>query len=595
MTAPISAVLRLKDIVLDHLRRVRGQLAGAAACLVGVIAMELLAPWPLKIIFDHVLLDKPLPANMSFLNFLLAQGHMASLGVLAGAVVLIALASGVFSYGQLYITSKVGHQLTYHLRRELFARLAQCSLAFHNRSRSGELLMKVSSDTAALRELFTDWVLTVASHSLLVIGILAVMFFLNWQLSLLVALTLPALAAVLFFLNRRIKKTVSTQRKQEGEMANRLNDLLSSIAIVQAFGRQSYEEQRFNEESAQNLEEAVRTARTTAAVARSIALVAAIGLALTLLVGAWQVLQGHMTPGDLLIFVAYVKTLFKPVRNLGKTSAKFSRAVVSANRIGEILAIEPEIHDRPDAIPAGRLKGEIAFNDVSFGYTGDQLVLDKASFSIAAGERIALIGPSGVGKSTIVNLILRLYEAQAGTVRIDGVDVSRYQRESLRREIGLVLQDTVLFGASIRENIAYGAPDATTEEIEQAAREAHAHEFIEALAEGYETIIGERGATLSGGQRQRICLARALVKQPSILILDEPLTAVDAESAALINEAVARTQKGKTTLVIAHQFSSLNDFDRVFVLKDGQIRACESSDANLTLFRRFGAAALKRN
>jgi ATP-binding cassette, subfamily B, bacterial len=595
MNAPFSAALRLRDIVLGHLARARGQLAGAAACLVGVIAMELLAPWPLKIIFDHVLLDKPLPASMTFIGALLAQGPIVSLAVLAGAVVLIALAAGIFSYGQIYITSKVGHQLTYHLRRELFSRLAQCSLAFHNRSRSGELLMKVSSDTAALRELFTDWVLTVASHSLLVIGILTVMFFLNWQLTTLVALTLPVLAAVLFYLNRRIKKTVATQRKQEGRMANRLNDLLSSIAIVQAFGRQSYEEQRFDQESSHNLEEAVRTARATAAVARSIALVTAIGLALTLLAGAWQVLHGRMTPGDLLIFVAYVKSLFKPVRNLGKTSAKFSRAVVSANRVGEILAIEPEIHDRRDAISVERLDGAIAFNDVSFGYPGGPLVLDKVSFSIPAGERIALIGPSGAGKSTIVNLILRLYETQSGSVRIDGVDVRQYQRESLRREIGLVLQDTVLFGASISENIAYGAPDATVEDIEQAARDAFAHEFIEALPEGYETIIGERGATLSGGQRQRICLARALVKRPSILILDEPLAAVDSESAALINEAVARTQQGKTTLVIAHQFSSLQDFDRVFVLKDGQIYPCEASEANLTLFRRFGATALKRS
>lgn len=594
MTAPSHTANRLRDVVLGHLRSVRGALAGAAVCLIGVIATELLAPWPLKIIFDHILLDKPLPASMSFLGALLAHGPMISLLTLAGVVVLIALASGAFSYGQIYITSKVGHQLTYRLRRELFARLAQCSLAFHNRSRSGELLMKVSSDTAALRELFTDWILTVASHSLLVIGILAVMFFLNWQLSIVVALTLPVLAAVLFYLNRRIKKTASTQRKQEGKMANRLSELLSSIAIVQAFGRQSYEEQRFNEESVQNLEDSVRTARISAAVARSIAIVTAVGLALTLLAGAWQVLQGRMTPGDLLIFIAYVKTLFKPVRNLGKTSAKFSRAVVSANRIGEILAIEPEIHDRPDAISVDRLNGEIVFDNVSFGYSDDQLVLDKASFSIRAGERIALIGPSGAGKSTIVNLILRLYEAKAGSVHIDGVEVGHYQRESLRREIGLVLQDTVLFGASIRENIAYGAPDATSDEIEQAARDAHAHEFIDALAEGYETIIGERGATLSGGQRQRICLARALVKRPSILILDEPLAAVDAESAALISESVARTQKGKTTLVIAHQFSSLNDFDRVFVLKNGQIHACDASDSNLTLFRRFGAAALKR-
>lgn len=595
MSAPFSAALRLKDIVLAHLKRVRGQLACAGLCVTGVIVMELVTPWPLKIIFDHILLGKPLPESLlPVLGPLLAQGPLVALAVLASAVVAIAIASGAFAYGQIYITSKVGHQLTYHLRRELFSRLAQFSLAFHNRSRTGELLMKVSSDTAALRELFTEWALTTASHALLVTGILTVMLFINWQLTLVVALSLPVLACVLFYLNRRIKKTVSRQRKQEGRMANRLNELLSSIAIVQAFGRQSHEEQRFNEESAQNLEEAVRTARTTAAVARTIAIVTAVGLALTLLIGAWQVLQERMTPGDLLIFVAYVKSLFKPVRNLGKMSAKLSRAMVSANRIGEILAIDPDIRDHPDALPANRLRGDIVFDGVSFGYVDGQPVLNDASFAIAAGERVALIGPSGAGKSTIVNLILRLYEAQAGSIRIDGIEVNRYQRESLRHQIGLVLQDTVLFGASIRENIAYGAPDATDEEVEWAAREAHAHDFIAALPEGYDTVIGERGSTLSGGQRQRICLARALIKRPSILILDEPVAAVDPESAALISDAVARTQSGKTTLVIAHQFSSLTDFDRVLVMKDGQVQACEASSANLALFRRFGADALKR-
>lgn len=571
MSTRDTDIKHLRVVVAGHLRGAAGQLVLAALCLAGVIAMELLTPWPLKVVFDHVLLDKPLTPGLSFLAPLLALGPTVALPVLAGSVVVIALLSGVFAYGQIYITSKIGHQLTYELRRELFARLTHFPLAFHRRSRSGELLMKVASDTAALRELFTDWVLTTASHTLLVLGMLLVMFLLNWQLSLVVLSTLPVLGLVLYALNRRISSTVMRQRKQEGKMATRFNEVLGAIAVVQAFGRQTYEAQRFDEESAQNVHEAVRTARATAAVARTISVMSALSLAATLLVGAWQVLQGRMLPGDLLVFVSYVRSLFKPVRNLGKMSAKLSRSLVSAKRIDEILAVKPGAADRPNAVSASALRGEIAFEDVSFAYADHPPVLERASFRIRAGERVALIGPSGSGKSTIVNLILRLYDASEGVVRIDDLAIDGYRRESLRHEIGIVLQDALLFGASIRENIAYGKPDATSEEIEWAAREAHAHAFISALPSGYETIIGERGATLSGGQRQRICLARALLKRPSILILDEPLAGVDAESAALIDETLSRVQHGKTTIVIAHDLNNLGGFDRVLLVKDRRV------------------------
>ena len=479
--------------------------------------------------------------------------------------------SGAFSYFKLLITSKISYELVYVLRRELFSHVQQFSLSFHQRNRSGELLTKVSSDTNALKDIAADWGLMVVSDVILLNGILVIMFSLNWQLATMVALTLPMLAIVLYRLNRRIKTSLSKQRKQEGKMASRINEVLSSIALVQAFGRQEYEEERFEIDSSRNLEEGVRTARATAAVSTSMALISALGTAATVLFGSWLALQGKVTPGELLIFVAYVNGLYKPIRDLGKLSVKFSRAAVSANRIGEILAMEPDIRDRADAIEARGLSGDIRFDNVSFGYPDGKQVLDHVSFHVRAGQRVALVGASGTGKSTIVNLILRLYEAQQGAVMVDAVDVANYQRESLRREIGIVLQDTVLFGVSIRENIAYGKPDATSEEVEQAARDAHAHEFIMELPDGYDTVLGERGGTISGGQRQRICLARAIIKYPSILILDEPTSAVDSVSAGLITDAITRVQKGKTTLVIAHQFSLMNGFDQILVLKNGKI------------------------
>src|SRR5262249_20929985 len=346
----------------------------------------------------------------------------------------------------------------------------------------------------------------------------------------------------------------------------------------QAFGRTGYEEDRFDTESAQSLETGIQTSRTTAAINKAIAVITATGTAGTVLIGAWLVRNGRISPGDLLIFVAYVGSLYKPVRDLGRLSGRFSRAAISAQRIAAVLAIEPDIHDHPDAVVASNLRGEIAFRNVSFSYADSTNVLRHVSFRIAPGQRVALVGGSGAGKSTIVSLLLRLYEPQDGAILIDGLNIERYRRESLRQEIGLVLQDTVLFGVSIRENIAYGKPDATPAEIEEAARQAHAHEVITSLSAGYDTALGDRRATLSGGQRQRICLARALIKRPAILVLDEPTSAIDPLSASLIEDAIGRSQHGRTTLVIAHRFGSMSQFDQILVLKDGAIVECGHHD-----------------
>jgi ABC-type multidrug transport system fused ATPase/permease subunit len=300
-------------------------------------------------------------------------------------------------------------------------------------------------------------------------------------------------------------------------------------------------------------------------------LIKAAGLWVIVLFGALLALRGEMTPGDVLVFTAYLTDMYKPLRNLAKLSTRYSRAMVSVGRIQEIFETEPEARDDALAVEAPRLKGEIVFDHVSFDYGNGRKVLDEVSFTIAPGQRVALVGPSGSGKTTIASLLLRFYDARSGEIRIDGVDIRRYTRESLRREIGIVLQDSILFGASIRENIAYGKPEASLEEVVEAARRAHAHDFIAGLPEGYDTIIGERGATLSGGQRQRICLARAIIKRPSALILDEPTSAVDAESAALIHDALERLQQGKTTMVIAHNFAAMEKFDLILVLKNNRV------------------------
>jgi ATP-binding cassette, subfamily B, bacterial len=591
-TSPLALVIR------DCLRGQRSGILLAWVCLLGVILMDLIAPWPLKIVFDHVLLAHPLPKVLAPLQALLALGTWPALLVMAGAIAAIALLAGVFSYLQLFKTAQIGYSITYRLRGLLFTHLQRLSLAFHHKNRSGELLTKVASDTNQLRDMFADWALNFAAQLLTLVTMLGVMFWLNWRLALVVAATLLPLMAVIYVLNKRVKVTTRDQRKFEGRMTSRLSEVLSSIALVQAFGRQSHEEARFQADIEAHFESGIRNARTAGAITKSIAVVCAVGSAATVLLGAQQVLAGRLTPGELLIFLAYVGSLFKPVRDLGKLSAKFSRAAVSAQRVNEILETEPEIDDAPDAIDIGQPVGEIVFENVSFGYSQGQpnrLVLDRVSLRIAAGEHVALVGPSGSGKSTLLALLLRLYEPQSGRILIDGIDIRRFTRQSLRHAIGIVPQDNMLFAVSVRENIAYGHPNASAQAIEAAARQARAHEFIVDLPEGYDTEVAERGNNLSGGQRQRLCLARALVKAPSILVMDEPTASVDAASARLIHETVARVHRNRSLITISHEYSDMGAYDRVLVLEQGRLVESGAHDALMQARGRYLALVERRH
>jgi ATP-binding cassette, subfamily B, bacterial len=562
---------RFRALIRACLAEQRVAITLAAIALAGVVLCELLVPWPLKVIFDHILLAQPLPATLAALQPLLDLGAGSALVVCAVAIAAIALASGVFSYLQLYTSARIGHRITWRLRGELFAHLQRLSLAHHRAGRVGELITKVAGDTNLLRDMFSDWLLTFGRHALTLLAMLAVMFWLNWQLALVVAATLPPLLGVIFLLNRRVKAAAREQRKNEGRMASRLNEVLSQIALVQAFGRHEEEEERFRRETLANYDSGMKSTRTQGAIVKAIAVISAAGTAITVLLGAREVLALRLTPGELLVFITYVAALYKPVRDLGRLAGKFSRASVSAERVAQILDIEPDAADEPDAIELTHTLGEITFENVSFGYSENKPLLRNVHLRIAAGERVALIGPSGVGKSTLMNLLLRLAEPSTGRILIDGIDIRRYTRASLRRAMGVVPQEPMLFAVSVRENILYGKPNATTEQLEAAARAARAHEFIIDLPEGYDTELGERAATLSGGQRQRLCLARALVKQPAILLMDEPTAAVDVRSAQLIHEAVARVHRGRTLIVITHDQACLDHYDRVITLDNGRI------------------------
>ncbi len=562
---------RFKKVVLTHLSEVKGGLLVAGLCTLAMTGADLLRPWPLKIIFDYILLSKPLPHHLLFLKGALAGGKTWPVVVVSLGIVFITALKGFASYSQMHITSRLGFQLAHSLRRDLFVHLQRLSLSFHQRKRSGELLTNITYDTNSLRDVFSEFMLTFVSEFLTLIGMLVVMVFLNWRLSLIVLATCPPLVFLSFRRYRRIKDSAKRQRRAEGEIASRANEVLSSILVVQAFGREEYEGERFENQSIETLEDSIKTARMEAAAARGVDIIVALGTFAVILVGSIQALRGHITPGNVLVFAAYMSSVYGPIRSLAKLSSKFSRALVGANRISEILDIEPDVQDRPNAIDPGRPRGEIVFHGVSFHYSDVRDVLSNVSFAVSPGQHVALVGSSGSGKSTITALILRFYDPQQGWISMDGRDLRDLRREALRREIGIVLQDSLLFAATVRENIAYGKLGATMSEIVAAAQAANAHEFILELENGYDTVVSERGVNLSGGQRQRIAIARTFIRNVPILILDEPMTGLDVQSEAAVRDALRRLMTGRTSILITHDLQSAAEADRILLLGDGRI------------------------
>ena len=594
---PGRPMTRLTQLVWQELRSAKGGLLLAAFSTVAVSLADLARPWPLKIIFDQVLLGKP---ARGYIGRLLTSVHSkpALIIGLSAAIVVITAATGFFAYAQVHVTSRLGNLMVCRLRRALFAHLQRLSLTVHHRSRSGEMLTRISADTQALKDTFTESALTFGSQLVTIVGCIAIMFSLSWQLGAIVLATLPLLFWNLFRLYRGARAAASVQRSKEESLTTQIAQALTTAPLIQAFGREQYETERFDRQTHEHLEHSINFARFEALSARSVEMVGAAGTALVVLFGSLEVLNGRMTPGTVLVFSTYLHSLYRPIRQIARLSTRLSAAAVSARRINDVLEMVPEIEDAPDAIDARHLRGEIAFDRVCFAYAGGEPVLDDVSFRVRAGQRVALVGASGAGKSTIASLILRLYQPASGSIRLDDVDIRHYRRESMRREISMVLQESLLFGATVRENIAYGKLDATDAEIEAAARAANAHTFIRRLEGGYDAVLGERGATLSGGQRQRLAIARAMIRDAPILLLDEPMTGLDRRSQSRVQEAIDRLAAGRTTLLITHDVQSASTADRILVLHRGRIadtgtheELLARSEIYRTLFRLAGAPA----
>jgi subfamily B ATP-binding cassette protein MsbA len=487
------------------------------------------------------------------------------------AVLLIAVADALCSYAEKYLTTSVGQWVMHDLRRTLYSHIQRLSLVYHDQKQTGDLVSRVTIDIDSIQSFIASGLLGSVVDLLTLLGMVAVMFHINWRFTLVALSVAPVLFAIVYSYTRRIKKAAREVRKQEGKMASIIQEVLSSILVVRAFGREDYEQHRMEEQSLESVEAALHARSLKARLSPLVQIIVAVGTCLVLWFGARMVVGGTFSVGVLIIFIFYLEKMYKPMQDLSKMTDTYSKAAAGYERIREVLDTDSQIRDLPGARPAPHFKGAIELEHVSFGYKADTPVLKNVSLAITPGRVAALVGPTGAGKTTIISLIARFYEPNLGVVKIDSVDVRRFRQKSLRSQISFVLQDTVLFRAPIWQNIAYGKPEASRRELLRAAELANAHEFIEKLPEGYDTLVGERGITLSGGQRQRIAIARAVIRDTPILIMDEPSSGLDAVSEKMVFEALDRLMEGRTSIVIAHRLSTIRKADVIFVVKDGTI------------------------
>jgi len=557
--------------IVDFLRPHWKALALALLAVVGEAGTDLLQPWPLKIVLDYLLQSKKPPTWMAVPLRWIGPNKLAVLNFAVLAVAVIAIVGAISSYLENYLTASVGQSVMHDLRRTLYHHIHRLSLAEHDEKRTGDLIGRVTTDIEAIQSFITTALLGILSSVLTLVGIIGIMLYLNWRFTLISLAIAPVLFVVVYIFTRRIKKASRAVRKKESELLSIVQEVFSSIRVVKAFAREDYEERRFERQSLENVETALLGRNIKGTLSPIVDIIVAIGTCLMLGYGARLVLAGQLTPGGLVLFLFYLGMMYKPMRDLSKMTDTVSNAEVGFDRIREVLETDSGMRDQAGARRAGRFKGKIEFDKVSFGYSHDQLILKDMSFAIEPGQVAAFVGPTGGGKTTLISLVARFYDPLSGEVRIDGTNIRTYTMKSIRQQISFVLQETLLFRASVWENIAYGRPEASREEIIRAAKLANAHEFIEEMPEGYDTMVGERGVTLSGGQRQRIAIARAVIRDTPILILDEPTSGLDAASEQAVFEALDRLMKDKTSIVIAHHLATIRRADIIFVVKDNTL------------------------
>lgn len=541
--------------ILNYIRPYLHVLFAALVCTMLAAGGNLYLPWIFRDMIDKVLTAK--------------DAYM--LNLISASIVVIFLLRGIFLYWQNYLMSYVGQHVIIDIRSEVFHKLQRLSMSFYDKNKTGTIMSYVTNDVNALQGAMVDNTVELVTESIILIGSIFAMIYLDWKLTLFTILTFPIVLYFMNFFGKKIRRSGGMIQEATADITSVLQESVSSARVVKSFVREKYEIERFEKENAANLAANLKNARYMATLTPTIEFVAALGVTLILWYGGNNVIEGDTTAGSLVAFLAYAVNISNPIKRITRVTGNIQKALAAAQRVFDVLDLPEEVTDLPDARPLPAVTGSVSFEHVTFSYNkGDEIIHDL-SFSVKPGQAIGLVGPSGAGKSTIASLLPRFYDCDSGTIRIDGTDIRDATLDSLRSQVGIVPQETILFNGTVYDNILYGRLDATKEEIIEAAKAANAHDFIMELPQGYDTMLGDRGVNISGGQRQRIAIARAILKNPRILILDEATSALDTESERLVQEALNRLMVGRTAFVIAHRLSTIKNADRILVLEKGRL------------------------
>ena len=541
--------------LMNYIRPYVKHLAFAIVCIVLAAAANLYVPWIIKDMIDKVLMER----------------DMAMLNLIAGGIIVVFFFRGIFYYGQSYLVSFVGQRVVIDIREALFEKFQRMPLAYFDRHQTGEIMSFVTNDVQALQNALVDKLIELVTESSVLVGSIVLMFYLDWKLTFITLITVPLVGQAMNIFGKKLKQSGIVIQERLADINSLLQESISAVRVVKSFVRERYEIERFHRQNELNFQAEMKNVQLTSLLTPTVEFLAAITVTFILWIGGYEVVQGDLTAGALVAFLTYAVNLANPVKRISRIYGTVQRAMAAADRVFDVIDMEETIHDKEGAVPLPEIEGRVAVKDVSFSYKEGAPALSHVSLEASPGQLVAFVGPSGAGKSTIANLIPRFYEVNEGVIEIDGHDVRDVTLNSLREQIGIVPQETMLFSSSVRENIRYGRLEATDEEVEEAARAANAEEFILQLPQGYETKIGERGLNLSGGQRQRIAIARAILKNPRILILDEATSALDTESEKIVQAALDKLMVGRTSFAIAHRLSTIFNADCIYVIDGGRI------------------------
>lgn len=544
--------MRLLAYIKPYTRR----LALAVVCIIMAAGANLYLPWIIKDMIDDVLMSK----------------DMVMLNLIAAGILVVMFTRGVFYYGQSYLVSYVGQRVIIDVRSVLFRKFQRMPLSYYDKQQTGTVMSYITNDVAVMQSAIVDNLIELVTEGSILIGSLAMMIYLDWKLSLLTLMTIPLVGFAMKIFGRKLKRSSTVIQERVAEITSLLQESISAIRVVKSFVRESYEIKRFEEQNWRNFQAAMKNVKLSSLLTPTVEFLAAIAVTFIVWFGGYEVVNEVITAGELVAFLTYAVNLANPVKRLSRVYAAIQKAMAAADRVFAVMDLDEKITDVPGAKPLPPIKGKVEFKDITFSYKAGQPALQHISLKAEPGQMIALVGPSGSGKSTIANLIPRFYDVDSGVITIDDHDIRQVTADSLREQIGLVPQETMLFSTSVMENIRYGRLEATDEEVIEAAKAANAEEFIKELPEGYDTKLGERGLNLSGGQRQRLAIARAILKNPRVLILDEATSALDTESEKIVQDALDNLMVGRTSFVIAHRLSTIFNADQIFVVENGHLR-----------------------